>query len=293
MEPEYLKKHNIEVIPIPFMLDDTIHTMGDRQSISNKEFYNALRNGSVAKTSQINPDAFTRSFVKYAKQGQDVLYIILSSALSATYQSAKIALEELKETYPECNIYLIDGICATTISGLLLMLAIKKRKEGLSAEETAAILEAKKHNYFGFFTVDNLMYLHRGGRLGKLSAISGSIIGIKPMLNIQPDGSIALKEKIRGRDGALRLLAAQIKRSIAPGTVLDTVFISHSDCESDALRLAEIVKETVKVRRVEIIMMGPVVGAHVGPRAVALVFEADITRTEYENQISSAKLKSS
>jgi len=291
MPPEYFKKHNIEIMPIPFVLDGVNHNIEHEQEISNKEFYDSLRNGGIAKTSQINPDTFVRSFTEYAKRGQDVIYIILSSTLSATYQSSQIALEELRETYPDFNIFLVDGICATSISGLLLMLAVKKREEGLTAEETAALLEVKKHNYFGFVTVDNLMYLHRGGRLGKLSAISGSIIGIKPVLNLQPNGSIALMDKARGKEGALKLMVSQIQRSVFPETVLDTVFVSHSDCETDALRLAEIVKDTVNVRNIEIVEMGPVIGTHVGPGCVALIFEADITREEYEAQHYRAKLK--
>jgi len=291
MPSEYLKKHDIEIIPIPFVLDGVNHNIGRQQDLSNEEFYDSLRNGSIAKTSQTNPDAFVRSFTEYAKRGQDVIYIILSSTLSATYQSSQIAYEEIKEVYPDCNIFIIDGKSATSITGLLLMLAVKKREEGFTAEETVALLEAKKHNYFGFVTVDNLMYLHRGGRLGKLSAISGSIIGIKPVLNLQPDGRIALMDKARGREGAFRLMVSQIQKSIYPETVLDTVFVSHSDCESDALRLAEIVKDAVNVRKVEIVMMGPVVGAHVGPDCVALIFQADITREEYEAQLSRAKLK--
>jgi len=291
MPEKYLKKHKIEIMPIPFTLDGVGHNMGSQQKISDKDFYDILRKGEIAKTSQINPDAFVRTFSKHAKRGRDVLYISLSSTLSATYQSSLIALEELKEIYPGCNIYPVDGLCATAISGLLLMLAVKKRDEGFTAEETAVLLEAKKHNCFGFVTVNDLMYLHRGGRLSKLSAVSGSIIGIKPVLNLQPDGRIALNDKIRGREGAFKLMVSQIERSIFPETVLDTVFISHSDCESDALRLAEIVKDTTNVRNVEVVMMGPVVGAHVGPGSVALIFEADITREEYESQFYRAKLK--
>ena len=286
---EFIDKHNLQTIPIPFQLDGTWHNQGGWQEISGEDFYEALRNGGTAKTSQINPDAFVQSFTEYAKQGQDVLYILLSNGLSATYQSSLIALAEIKDSYPDCNIFPIDGICATTINGLLLKLAVKKREEGLTAEETAALLEAKKHNFFGFFTVDDLMYLHRGGRLSKLSAVGGSIIGIKPVLNIQPDGRLALKDKVRGREAAFKLMVSQLKRSIDPDTVLDTVFISHTDCESDALKLAEMVKDAANVRQVEIVMMGPVVGAHVGPGAVTLVFEADITREDYENKFYNCK----
>jgi DegV family protein with EDD domain len=289
LPPEYLKEHNIEVIPIPFVLDGTEHSMGYWQNISGKDFYDALRNGATAKTSQINPDSFINAFTQYAKQGQDALFIILSSGLSATFQNSQIALMEVNELYPDCNIYPVDGISATTLNSLLAMTAVRKREEGLSAKETAAWLEERKHHIFGYFTVDDLMYLHRGGRLSKLSAIGGSILGIKPMLNIQPDGTLSLREKVRGRDAALELMIDQLKRSVAPGAVLDTVFISHTDCEDEAFKLAGMVKAAVNARHVEIVMMGPVIGAHVGPGSITLVFEADMTRGEYSNKFYGGK----
>jgi DegV family protein with EDD domain len=284
MSPEYMKEHGIEILPIPFVLDNTEHSMGYWQDITDKEFYNALRNGSIVKTSQINPDAFVKSFTEFAKQDRDVLYIVLSGGLSGTYQNSLIALDEVKETYPDCNIYPIDSISATSLNALLVIIAVKKRAEGLTAEETAAWLEQRKHRLFGFFTVDDLMYLHRGGRLSKLSAIGGSLLKIKPVLAIQPDGTLALKDKVRGRAAAFKLMVNQLKLSLAPGNELDTVFITHTDCEDDALKLAEMVKAAVAVRRLDVIMMGPVVGAHVGPGTVTLVFEADMTREEYEKR---------
>jgi len=282
LPPEYLKEHSIEIMPIPLTLNDAEYNTGNGPQISDKEFYDELRNNSTAKTSLINPDTFFKSFTEYAKQGKDALYIVLSSGLSATYQSATLAYEQVKESHPECNIYPIDSIGATAVNGLLVMLAVKKRAEGLSAEETAAWLEEKKNSILGLFTVDDLMYLHRGGRLGKLSAISGSLLSIKPVLNIQPDGKLALKNKVRGRVAALKMMVSQLKRSIAPNAKLDTVIIPHTDCEGDAQKLAEMVKEAVDVKEVIITLMSPVIGAHVGPGAVAVVFEGDMTRAEYE-----------
>jgi DegV family protein with EDD domain len=286
---EYIKEHDIAVMPVPFVLNEVEHKLGDWQKISQEDFYDALRNGGTASTSQINPDAFVKSFTEYAKQDKDVLYIILSGGLSATYQSSQIALAEVKEDYPDCNIYTVDGLGATSISGLLATLAVKKRKEGASAEETAAWLEEKKHKLFGFFTVDDLMYLHRGGRLSKLSAIGGSLLGIKPVLGIMPNGTLSLREKVRGRDTAFKQMVSQLVRSINAGTTLDTVFISHSDCMGDALRLSEMVKAEVSVNKIEIVGMGPVIGVHVGPGAVTLIFEADMTREEFENKFYGGK----
>jgi DegV family protein with EDD domain len=279
---EYMKEYGIDAIPISFMLNNVIHDKGGWQDISGKDFYKMLRSGGVSKTSLINPETFVESFTEHAKQGRDVLYIILSSALSGTYQSALIALDEVKAIYPDCNIHLVDSIGATGLNGLLAMLAVQKRNEGSSVEETAAWLEQRKHYIHGFITVDDLMYLHRGGRLGKLSAVGGSLLGIKPLLNVKPDGSLALKEKIRGRVPALKLIAKQLTRTLNPDTILETAYVIHTDCEPDAKKLVELVKQTVNVRRVETFLMGPVVGSHVGPGAVALIFEGDKAREEYE-----------
>ena len=128
------------------------------------------------------------------------------------------------------------------------------------------------------------MYLHRGGRLGKLSAIAGSVLGIKPILNLAPDGTLALKDKARNRRAALKLMVSQLKQGINPATALDTVLVTHTDCLEGAEALAEMVEAEVKVRRVVVVMMGPVIGAHLGPGAVTLMFEADMTRGEYESR---------
>jgi len=284
LTPEFVKEHEIEVMPIPFVLDAEEHSEGYWQKISGKEFYDALGNGSVAKTSQINPDAFVKHFTQFAKQDRDVIYIILSSALSATYQSSQIALADVREEYPNCNIYTIDSVSATVITTLLVMNAVQKRKEGLSAEETAAFLEEKKNYLFGVFTVDDLMYLHRGGRLSKLSAIGGSVLGIKPILSINHDGSLSLKEKSRGRENSLKALINYMERSTAPGAVIENLLIPHTDCLEDAERLAAMVKESFEVKNLEFIFMCPVVGAHVGPGTVALVYESNISREEFEKK---------
>ncbi|MDR2590752.1 MAG: DegV family protein [Oscillospiraceae bacterium] len=280
---EYLKANDIKVMPITFMLGDVEHEMGYWQNITAEDFYNALGDGAIAKTAQINPDAFVASFSEYASKDEDVLYLVLSSGLSATFQSSQIALAEIKETYPNCNIYPVDGIGATILNTALLEMIVDKRAEGLSAAETAEYIDKIKHHVLGFVTVDDLMYLHRGGRLSKLSAIGGSIIGIKPIICIEPDGTLALKSKVRGREAALRHLATLLKQSLAPNATVDTIYISHSNCEDDALKLADIVKADVNVNRVVIQMLGPVIGAHVGPGAVVLVFESDLTREQYNN----------
>ena len=279
---DYYVENELKTIPIPFNLDGTQHSGGSWQEISDKDFYNALRNGGVAGTALINPDSYFQVFQEYALRGEPLLVLTLSSGLSGTYQNSVIALDDIRVKYPESDVHVVDCSTAAGGAGLVTMLAVKKRGEGLSAAETAAWLETKKNSCLSLFTVNDLMYLHRGGRLSKLSAIAGSIIGVKPLLNVAPDGTLKLKDKARGRAAALKQLVSQMVRSIEQGAKLETVIISHTDCLEDAETLANLVRLEVNVREIIIVMMGPVIGAHVGPGTVALFFEAAMTRNEYE-----------
>jgi len=286
---EYVDEHDLKVIAIPFHLNGETHDDGRWRDISDKDFYKALAEGGTAGTTLINPETFVQVFTEYAKNNEELLCISLSSGLSGTAQNAVIALNEVKETYPDCKIYPVDGLNAAGGTGLVTVLAVNKRAEGLSAEETAKWLEEKRHSCFSLFTVDDLMYLHRGGRLSKLQAVAGSIIGIKPLLNVHPDGTLKLKDKARGRKAALETLISQMQRSLNPDTKLKEVVISHSNCLEDAEKVANMVKATTDVEKIYIVMMGPVIGAHVGPGCIALFFEADMDRPTYEEKFYSKK----
>ena len=279
---EYFDEHDIQTIPIPFNLDGVQHSGGRWQEISDTEFYASLSNGSSAGTALINPESYVDLFTQYAKEGKSLLVITLSSGLSGTYQNSVIALDDVKSKYPDCDIHTVDSVNAAGGAGIVCMLAVAKRSEGLSAGDTAAFLEGKKQSCLSLFTVDDLMYLHRGGRLSKLSAVAGSIMGIKPLLNVAPDGTLKLKDKVRGRKGALSTLFKQMQRSLNPDTKLGTVIISHSDCYEDAESLADMIRMSYEVEELIVTMMGPVIGAHVGPGCVALFYEGDMSREEYE-----------
>ena len=279
---EYIDKHNIKMIPIPFHIDGRQHDGGRWQEISEKGFYDMLRSGSAAGTALINPEAYVDVFTEYADKNEALLVITLSSGLSGTCQNSIIALDDVKGKYPGCEIYVVDSVNAAGGEGFVTTLAVDKRDEGLTAEQTAQWLDQYKQSCLALFTVDDLMYLHRGGRLSKLSAVAGSIIGIKPLLNVAPDGTLKLKDKVRGRRGALSTLFKQMKRSLNQGAVPSRVIISHTDCLEDAEALADMIREAYDVQDIIVTMMGPVIGAHVGPGCVALFFAADMTRDVYE-----------
>jgi len=280
---EFIKEHNLAIIPIPFNLDGKEHVQGRWQEITDKQFYDALRNGGKAGTTLINPETFTEVFTEYAKKGEPLLHISLSSGLSGTYQNALLALKDVEDAYPDCKIRSVDSLNAAPGIGLLTTLAVNKRAEGASLDETADYLEAKRDNCLSMFTVDDLMFLHRGGRVSKFSAIAGSIIGVKPVLNVCPEGTLKLKDKARGRKGSLEMLVSQMKRSLNADTKsLDNVLIGHCDSEEDAQALADMIKADYDVKDLKIVLIGPVIGAHSGPGTIALFFEGDMTRAAYE-----------
>jgi len=287
---EYLDKHSIKIVPIPFHLDGEEHEDGRWQKISDVAFYNALGSGSVAGTTLINQEVFREIFEDYAKRGEELLLCTLSSGLSGTYENAVNALKEVKETYPDCKIYVVDSRNAAGGMGMVLIQAVNKRTEGASLEETGQWLEERRHRCFSLFTVDDLMYLHRGGRLSKVQAVAGSIIGIKPLLNVHPDGSLKLKDKARGRKASIERLAAQMKRSLNPDTKVKEIVISHSNCLDDAKILVEEIKKQMDVEgEIFLVMMSPVIGTHVGPGCIALFYVADMTRPEYEEKFYGGK----
>jgi len=281
---KFFDDNQIAIVPITFHLNDVQHAQGRWEEVSDVDFYNTLRDGGRAGTAQINPETYVQVFTEYAEKGEPLLAIFLSSGLSPSYSNSVIALDEVKEKYPDCQIYVVDSLNAAGGVGLLVTLAVQKRAEGLSLEDTAKWLEEKRHSCLSLFTVNDLHYLHRGGRLSKLQAVAGSIIGIKPLLNVAPDGSLKLKDKARGRKAALETLVSQMKRSINKGTKLNTVVISHSNCSTDAQTVSNLIRDAFEVDDFQIVMMGPVIGAHVGPGCVALFFEADMDRPTYESK---------
>ena len=281
---DLIKRYGIEVHPMMFSLDGREHAGGYWQEITPHDYYASLSSGGVAKTTQVNPGAYIEEFTKYASRGTDLICITLSSGLSGSYANAENAAREVAENYPGRTVIAIDSLNATGGHGMLAMLAAIKADEGLTASETAAWLNEKKKSLFAHFTVDDLHFLHRGGRLSMLSAVAGSLLSVKPLLNIAPDGTLKLKDKVRGRKSALEMLLTQMKRCVEEGSELDTVLITHCDCEADANRFAEMIKKTYDVKNVRTMQMGPVIGAHTGPGAIAMFFESEMLRAEYEDK---------
>ena len=241
--------------------------------ISIKEFYDKMRNKAVAKTSAINPDTFREKFEEILKQGKDILYLGFSSGLSTTYNSARIAAEELSEDYPDRKISVVDGLCASAGQGLFVYLVLQKSKEGLSLDELTEYAENLKLKICHWFTVDDLVYLKRGGRVSPAVAFVGGILGIKPVLHVDDEGHLINVSKARGRKASVEAL---VQKYGELATEKDGIaFISHADCLDDAESLKTQLAEKYGAK-VEIITdIGPVIGAHAGPGTIALFFVGD------------------
>ena len=236
-----------------------------------KEFYDALRAGDIATTSAANPEGW-RSVIEPAfRDGQDALVLAFSSGLSTTYQSAVIAAQELMEEYPDRTAYVVDTLCASLGEGLLVYSACRKRDEGMAPEALRDWVEENKLHLCHWFTVDDLMFLKRGGRVSSATALVGTMLQIKPVLHVDDEGHLVNVGKARGRKASIDALAKKVAE-LGEGFDNETMFISHGDCLEDAEYLARLLKEQHGVKHVHINHVGAVIGSHAGPSVLALFF---------------------
>ena len=239
--------------------------------IDTKEFYNKLRDKKSATTSAVNIDTFLAVFEPYLNDGTDVLYLGFSSGLSGTYNAGLVAAKELAEKYPERKIYAVDTLAASLGQGLLVDYAVKLKNDGADIETVRDFVEENKLNLCHWFTVDDLFFLKRGGRVSAATAVVGSMLSIKPVLHVDDMGRLINVGKARGRKAAIDALFDKMKETaIEPEN--QTVFISHGDAIEDAEYLAGRIREELGVKEIKIGYVGPVIGAHAGPGVLALFF---------------------
>ena len=238
-------------------------------SVDHKEFYAFLREKKSASTSAINPETFSEVMESYIKDGFDVLYLGFSSGLSNTYNAGRLAAEELSEKYPDAKIYTCDTLCASLGQGLLVYLAAKKRLEGASIEEVRDWVEATKLHLCHQFTVNDLMFLKRGGRVSAATAAVGTMLGIKPVMHVDNAGHLIKVGTARGRKASLDALLDKMKATV---TEKDIMFICHGDCIEDAEYVAERAKNELGIKEVIIGYTGVVIGSHSGPGTLAIFY---------------------
>lgn len=267
---DLLKQRGVPYVSLSFRFDGS-EKLYSNSDMPLKEFYDKVRGGAVAKTSAVNPDAFAAGFKQILKEGKDILYIGFSSGLSTTFNSARIAAEGLKADYPERKIIVIDSLAASAGVALLVDLVMEKKNAGATIEEAAKYAEDIKLNICHWFTVDDLVYLKRGGRISPTAAFFGNMLGIKPVLHVDNEGHLINVQKIRGRKMAIETIAAKCNETRKPEYPA-IAYISHADCIDDANELAKILNEKYGVKTEVITDVGAVIGAHSGPGTLALFF---------------------
>ena len=236
------------------------------------ELYDGIRGGEMPTTSAVNPEGWAAVMKPALEEGKDVLCLAFSSGLSTTYQSAVIAADELKESYPDRKIIVIDTLCAALGQGLLVWHACQKRNTGMELEELASWVEENKLHVCHWVTVDDLNHLKRGGRVSATTALVGTMLNIKPIIYVNEEGKLISTAKARGRKAAMDLLAKKLGEHAIDK---ETVFIAHGDCLDDAKALEAVLKEKYGVKNTYIGYVGAVIGAHTGPGVLVVFFMGD------------------
>jgi len=262
----------LSVIPLSVRVDEKDYTNYlDEREITFKEFYRLLRAKAKTSTSQANPIAFIEAMTPILESGKDVIFIGISSALSGTFNSSLQAKEELKEKFPDRKIILIDSISASMGQGLLVTYAYRLKQEGKSIDEVAKWVEENKIKLSHLFTVDDLNHLKRGGRLSPVKAMVGTIMRVKPILHVSSLGKLTVQGKARGRQSAIAALVDRMAETIEKPEG-QTIYISHGDCEEDALKAKELIINRLPIKDVVIGYIGPVIGSHSGPSTLAIFY---------------------
>ena len=272
MPQEMVDALGIVILPIRVIVEGKEYAhYPDGRELGFHEFYEKLRAGGGAKTAAANAEEFLALMEPALAAGIDVLYLGFSSALSSTYSIGAMTAAQLAEKYPERRIYAVDTLCASFGQGLLVYLAAQQRLQGKNIDEVRAYVEQIRSQLCHWFTVDDLQHLKRGGRVSAAAAAFGTVLNIKPILHVDDEGRLIPVNKVQGRITSIKALAKRMQE-----TAIDpdgqVVFISHGDCEKEAEKLAEIVRESIGAKEIVINPIGPIVGAHSGPGTIALFF---------------------
>ncbi|MBQ6337216.1 MAG: DegV family protein [Ruminococcus sp.] len=275
----YLLEHGVSVIPYHYIICDKQYSCLDTEGFDGKKFYKAMRLGADIKTSAINPQSYVDFFESFLMSGNDILFISMSSGISSSFRCAKMAKEELQSRYPDRMICLVDTLGASLGEGIFAMMAVEYRDAGYPLKKVYRMLEEKKACMYQVFTVDDLMYLKKTGRLTGSAAIIGNMLQVKPLLKGNENGEIVNFSKVIGRKKAIDSLA-QRYNMLVDKPEEQVVGIAHADCEDDAKYLIELLNKKKPPKEILTVMYEPVTGSHVGPGTLALFFLGD-SRVRY------------
>lgn len=263
---EIAENLEVEILPMKYMVNDIPCVDKD---FDMENFYNLLRGKALSLTSQTNVEEFSNYFSGYLENGNDILYVGFPLSLSGMNNSARVAARELSEKYPERKIIVIDSVSASIGQGLLVYYAALKKKNGATIDEVADFVNENKLKFCHWFTVDDLYFLKRGGRISQATAVVGSILNVKPLLSMNDEGKLYVFDKIRGKKKVLDLMSSKIGNL---NSNYKKVFVGHADCLNDAKYVAEKISAENPSLDVTITHLGPIIGTHTGPGTVALAF---------------------
>lgn len=265
-------ERDIAVIPFVYRMDGQEYTCTDIERFDGAAFYQQMKAGKTVATSQISPAQYADFFRPHLERGRDVIFISMSSGISGSYNSARLAAEMLLMDFPNRHIHVVDTRGAALGEGLVALRAADCRDEGLSFAEAVERLEQISQRMCNVFTVDDLMFLRRGGRLSNMAAIVGTVLNVKPLLKGDEEGRIVAFAKIRGRRRAIEALAERYEE-LAEEPEKQVIGVVHAACDEDADRLIELLQKNRPPREILKVGYEPVTGCHVGPGALALFFE--------------------
>ncbi len=270
LSKELIEEYNIDILPIILNKGDNEYL--DKVTITPEKVYEDMRNGEMYKTAQIPPNMFNEKFLEYAKNGDSVIYIAFSSGLSGTYQTSLFVRESILEEYPDFDLSIVDTKAASGGFGLIVLQAAKLAKEGKDKEEILKAVEFYKENMEYIFTVDDIEYLFRGGRVSRVQAFVGGLLNIKPILNVE-DGKLVPIEKVRGRQKVFKAMLDMMEERAKNANLKEQLIgITHGDDLEGALKLKELIQEKFGAESFIINIIGAAVGAHSGPGTIALFF---------------------
>ncbi len=273
LDSAVLARRGIEIVPFSFYdeKNEQEQICLDTHAFDGETYYEAMRHGARYVTSQITPQRYIDHMEPLLKAGKDILFVGMSSGISGAYHSAEMAASTLRESYPERSIRLVDTLGASLGEGILVIHAAQRRDEGWGLDETADELMNLRPRMCQVFTVDDLTFLHRSGRISGVAALAGNILSIKPLLKGNEEGKIVCYGRARGRKSAIKALAERYDELVkAPQEQI--IGIAHAGCAQEAAQLAELLGRNHPPKDILTVCYEPVTGAHVGPGTLALFF---------------------
>ena len=280
----FVKEHDIKFVSLCYTMEDSKGNItGGTDNFTDysqyKDFYAQLRTGSFSRTSMLNYESHLSHFTRLAEEGaEDVVHFTISSGLSPTVDVANKAAADVKKKFPGFNVYAVDSLAATIGQGALVRAALRMRDEGRTAEETVAYVSDLRFRIQYMIAVNDLYYLKRGGRVSSMTAIAGTVLGIKPILSFTREGKLEVVDKVRGMKRAFALALDKMER-FPPVKENELIWIVHTDAEAEAAELADLIERKTGFKP-DVSIMGPVIGSHVGPGAVAVLWKSAEERND-------------